>query len=77
MSRTVSEDIAREFDRLCATVRETTSGLSWQNSARTHMPPWPGPGELVFIFMMLVFVLVGEKLPRIADALGKSLRGPK
>lgn len=41
------------------------------------MPPWPGPGELVFIFMMLVFVFVGEKLPRIADALGKSLRGPK
>lgn len=41
------------------------------------MPPWPGPGELVFIFMMLVFVLVGEKLPRIADALGKALRGPK
>jgi len=41
------------------------------------MPPWPGPGELVFIFMMLVFVFVGEKLPRIADALGKALRGPK
>jgi Sec-independent protein translocase protein TatA len=41
------------------------------------MPPWPGPGELLFIFMMLVFVFVGEKIPRIADALGKALHGPK
>jgi Sec-independent protein translocase protein TatA len=41
------------------------------------MPPWPGPGELVFIVTMLVFVLVGEKLPRIADSIGRSLRGPK
>jgi hypothetical protein len=39
------------------------------------MPPTPGPGELWFIFMMMVFVLFGEKIPRIADALGRALRG--
>jgi hypothetical protein len=36
------------------------------------MPPTPGPGELWFIFMMMVFVLVGEKIPRIAEFIGRA-----
>jgi hypothetical protein len=42
-------------------------------NVRDAMPPTPGPGELWFIFMMMVFVLVGEKIPRIAEALGRAL----
>lgn len=73
---TVSADIGAVREGVCyARASRDKRCESWHEVRA--MPPWPGPGEMVFIFMMLVFVLVGEKLPRIADALGKALRGPK
>ncbi|MDP3274063.1 MAG: hypothetical protein Q8Q09_02640 [Deltaproteobacteria bacterium] len=38
------------------------------------MPPTPGPGEWTFIIAMFIFVFFGEKIPRIADAIGNAGR---